>query len=175
MSAPLTRRDADLCTDLLDRPADLHGQAAGGAEVAVVIRRGKATAQVGALFCEQHLAPLICEQRGCTATAHARPQDNCVVTLLQRHDLSDLFDYVDSGIVTSGDPTGHPDQSIRELRCGTATRRTMDFDVVCVAAGFAADTNTLTRKPAAAMLPPMNLQPDNRRRDFCPTGTAAGQ
>jgi len=51
----------------------------------------------------------------------------------------------------------------------------MDFNIVCVAASFAADTNALTRKPAAAMLPPMNLQPEAWRRDFCPTGTAAGQ
>jgi len=51
----------------------------------------------------------------------------------------------------------------------------MDFAVVCVAASSAATTNALTRQPAAAMLPPMNLQPDNRRRDFCPTGAAAGQ
>jgi hypothetical protein len=51
----------------------------------------------------------------------------------------------------------------------------MNSNFVCVAAGPAANTNALTRKPAAAMLPPMNLQPDNRRRDFSPTGTAAGQ
>jgi hypothetical protein len=51
----------------------------------------------------------------------------------------------------------------------------MDIDFICVAASSAANTNALTRNPAAAMLPPMNLQPVNRRRDFCPTGTAAGQ
>jgi hypothetical protein len=47
--------------------------------------------------------------------------------------------------------------------------------VVCIAANGGESINALTRKPAAAMLPPMNLQLDNRRRDFCPTGAAAGQ
>jgi hypothetical protein len=51
----------------------------------------------------------------------------------------------------------------------------MDSEFGCVAAGSAAQTNALTRKTAAAMLSPMYLQLDNMRRDFCPTGTAAGQ
>jgi hypothetical protein len=43
------------------------------------------------------------------------------------------------------------------------------------AANLVADTKALTRNPAAAMLPRMKLEPGNRRRHFCPTGTAAGQ